>query len=61
LNFDPGQPVVTVWTLPGRDFVCVEPWTRPSDAINRNEAVWVAPDQTHEVTFKIERPSAPNP
>jgi galactose mutarotase-like enzyme len=55
LTFDPAQAVVTVWTLPGRDFVCVEPWARASDALNRDEALWVAPDETHDVTFTIER------
>ena len=55
LTLDPSQPIVTVWTLPGRDFVCVEPWTRPSDAVNRGEALWVAPQQTHEAMFEIRR------
>ena len=55
LALDPAQAIVTVWTLPGRDFVCVEPWTRPSDAATRGEALWVAPQQTHEVTFAIRR------
>jgi len=26
-----------VWTLQGRDFVCVEPWTCPGDALNTGE------------------------
>ena len=55
LRLDPTQTIVTVWTLPGRDFVCVEPWTRPSDAVNRGEALWVAPQQTHEAVFEIGR------
>lgn len=28
-----------VWTLAGRDFVCLEPWTAPGDALNTNERV----------------------
>jgi galactose mutarotase-like enzyme len=28
-----GFPVVVVWTLPGRDFVCVEPWSAPGGAL----------------------------
>jgi len=55
LALDPTQAIVTVWTLPGRDFVCVEPWTRPSDAVNRGEALWVAPQQSHEAVFEIRR------
>ncbi len=26
-----------VWTLPERDFVCLEPWTAPGDALNSGE------------------------
>jgi galactose mutarotase-like enzyme len=26
-----------VWTLPGRDFVCLEPWTCPGDALNTGD------------------------
>jgi galactose mutarotase-like enzyme len=55
LTFDAAQPVVTVWTLPGRDFVCIEPWARPSDAINRADAILVAPGDAYEATFGIEQ------
>jgi galactose mutarotase-like enzyme len=26
-----------VWTLPGRDFLCLEPWTAPADALNSGQ------------------------
>jgi galactose mutarotase-like enzyme len=26
-----------IWTLPGKDFVCLEPWTCPDDALNTRE------------------------
>jgi galactose mutarotase-like enzyme len=26
-----------LWTLPGRDFVCLEPWTCPGDALNTGD------------------------
>ena len=29
-----------VWTLPGRDFVCVEPWTCPGNALNTRTDLW---------------------
>lgn len=32
-----------VWTVEGKDFVCVEPWTAPGDALNTGEALLVAP------------------
>jgi galactose mutarotase-like enzyme len=32
-----------VWTLRGRDFVCLEPWTCPGDALNTGEGLLVLP------------------
>ena len=32
-----------VWTLPGRDFVCLEPWTSPGDALNTGEGLLTLP------------------
>ena len=31
-----------IWTLGGRDFVCVEPWTSPANALNSGEALLTA-------------------
>jgi galactose mutarotase-like enzyme len=30
-----------IWTLGGKDFVCVEPWTAPGNALNTGEALTV--------------------
>lgn len=36
-----------VWTLAGKDFVCVEPWTAPANALNTGESLLeVAPGAT---------------
>jgi galactose mutarotase-like enzyme len=36
-----------IWTLPGRDFVCLEPWTCPADALNTGEGLLtLAPGDT---------------
>lgn len=32
-----------VWTLAGRDFVCLEPWTCPGDALNTGDRLIVLP------------------
>jgi galactose mutarotase-like enzyme len=33
-----------VWTLSGRDFVCLEPWTAPGNAMNTGERlIWLEP------------------
>jgi galactose mutarotase-like enzyme len=44
-----------VWTLGGRDFVCVEPWTAPADALNTGEAlIEVPPKASRAVWVEIE-------
>lgn len=45
--------ILVVWTLRGKDYVCVEPWTAPADALNQSQAVRVPPRGTHETTFSI--------
>ena len=43
-----------VWTLGGRDFVCVEPWTAPPDALNTGLGlVWLAPGERREMGMEI--------
>lgn len=52
-----GSPEFThwvVWTLPGRDFVCLEPWTAPADALNTGKGlVQVEPGQTHTLMMTL--------
>jgi galactose mutarotase-like enzyme len=43
-----------VWTLAGRDFVCLEPWTAPANALNTGEGlIWIAPGQTRSLWVEI--------
>jgi galactose mutarotase-like enzyme len=43
-----------IWTLAGRDFVCVEPWTSPGNALNTGEGLLVAqPRETVELWTEI--------
>ena len=43
-----------LWTLPGRDFVCVEPWTCPGDALNTGERLaHLAPGETSSLWLEI--------
>jgi galactose mutarotase-like enzyme len=38
-----------VWTLAGKDFVCLEPWTCPGNALNSGEGlITLAPGGSHE-------------
>jgi len=44
-----------VWTLAGKDFICVEPWTSPGNAINSGDRLLtLAPGQNHESWIEIE-------
>jgi galactose mutarotase-like enzyme len=44
-----------VWTLQGRDFVCVEPWTASAGALATGEGlIHVAPGERFSLIFKIE-------
>lgn len=39
-----------LWTLPGRDFVCLEPWTSPPNALNTGDRLLeLAPGQAKEL------------
>lgn len=44
-----------VWTLGGRDFVCVEPWTAPGDALNTGESLLaIAPGEARSLWVSME-------
>jgi galactose mutarotase-like enzyme len=43
-----------IWTLAGKDFVCLEPWTAPADALNTGEGLLtVAPGESKTLTMSI--------
>ncbi len=45
-----------VWTLAGRDFVCLEPWTCPGNALNSGDRLIVlAPGEARDLFVEIER------
>jgi galactose mutarotase-like enzyme len=44
-----------VWTLAGWDFVCLEPWTSPGDALNTGDGLlWLSPGEVKSLTTRIE-------
>jgi galactose mutarotase-like enzyme len=49
-----GFPVVVVWTQPGKDFVCVEPWSAPGGALAAGAARRLAPGATDWRTWFVE-------
>jgi galactose mutarotase-like enzyme len=43
-----------IWTLPGKDFICVEPWTAPGNALNSGESLLeLAPGATYQGLVRI--------
>ncbi len=43
-----------VWTLPGKEFVCVEPWTAPANAMNTGENLMtLEPGTSRRLDFVI--------
>lgn len=43
-----------VWTLPGKDFVCLEPWTAPGNALNTGEGrIDLAPGEQRAFELSI--------
>ena len=43
-----------VWTLEGRDFVCLEPWTCPGDALNTGDRlIHLPPGERHDLWLEI--------
>lgn len=55
LRASPEFRVWVVWTLAGRDFVCLEPWTARGDALNTGEGLLtLAPDALHESWIELD-------
>jgi galactose mutarotase-like enzyme len=43
-----------IWTVAGKDFVCVEPWTAPGDALNTGEGlIELAPGEARDLWMEI--------
>lgn len=53
---DPAFGRWVVWTLAGKDFVCLEPWTAPANALNTGEDLLaVPPGASRTLTVAIAR------
>ena len=43
-----------VWTLPGKEFICLEPWSAPGNALNTGEGlIVVPPGERHTSTIRF--------
>lgn len=55
LSWTPGFTTVVVWTVPGKDFVCVEPWTAPGGALGRGEVPLLPPGASTALAVAFSR------
>jgi galactose mutarotase-like enzyme len=54
ISADPEFGRWVVWTLAGKDFVCLEPWTAPANALNTGENLLsLAPLASKTLTMKV--------
>lgn len=54
LSSDPEFPILVFWTLQGKDFYCLEPWSAARNALNTGEQlIRLAPDATLSTTVKL--------
>src|SRR5262249_45559658 len=53
IGFGDDQAVLVVWTLPGREFICVEPWRSRSGALADGTAPIVPPGGVAATTLTI--------
>jgi galactose mutarotase-like enzyme len=43
-----------VWTVTGKDFICLEPWTAPGNALNTGERLlWLAPGESRRLWTSV--------
>ncbi|NJK39039.1 MAG: aldose epimerase [Oscillatoriales cyanobacterium RM2_1_1] len=54
LTYDNHYSTLVFWTVKGKDFYCLEPWTAPRNALNTGEALLtVQPDDTVETMISM--------
>jgi galactose mutarotase-like enzyme len=54
LSYSPQFSTLVFWTLKGKDFYCLEPWTAPRNALNTGEnLLQLAPKNELELTFTL--------
>jgi len=54
LSFSPEMRFLQCWGLPGRDFICLEPFLGPNNAINTPARLAIAPGATHTLWMRVE-------
>ena len=54
LSFSPEMRTIQFWSLPGKDFVCLEPYTGPHNNINTDHRIDIRAGTAHTFWTKIE-------
>lgn len=54
ISYDENYSTLVFWTVKGKDFYCLEPWSGPRNAINtRNAIMTAAPQETVETVISM--------
>ncbi len=54
LRFDPAFGTFVAWTLAGKDYLCLEPWTAPRNAIGSGDGLLrLAPGESRELAIAL--------
>lgn len=54
ISYDENYPTLVFWTVKGKDFYCLEPWSGPRNAMNTGNAlITVAPQDTVETVISM--------
>lgn len=54
LDYDPVYSTLVFWTIKGKDYYCLEPWTAPRNALNTGDSLLVLePQQSLETMVRL--------
>ncbi|MFM7425947.1 MAG: aldose epimerase [Elainella sp.] len=54
LDYDPAYSTLVFWTIKGKDYYCLEPWTAPRNALNTGDSLLVLePGQSLETVVRL--------
>ena len=54
LSFSPEMRHLQFWSQPGKNFICIEPFTGPNNTINTNHRIDIPPGKARTFWLKIE-------
>ena len=54
LSFSPEMRHMQFWSQPGKDFICIEPFTGPNNTVNTDKRIDIPPGAAHLFFMRIE-------